>query len=256
MNETLRTLMFVCPFIFIAGFIDSAAGGGGLISLPAYLAAGLPPHAATATNKCSSAFGTIFSTANFIKSGKINFRAALPAAAAALLGSHIGARLNMLADETVLRYIMIASVICIAVFITVKKDFGSKDTSGTYSKTKMTVLSVIIGFVIGAYDGFFGPGTGTFLILAFSAFAGFDLLTSSGNAKLVNLASNVSAFVTFALAGSIIYKIGIPAAFFGIAGNIAGSSIALKKGNKFIRPMFILVLAILLIKLIYDALGI
>ena len=253
MNETLRILIFVCPFIFIAGFIDSAAGGGGLISLPAYLAAGLPPHTATAVNKCSSTFGTIFSTANFIKQGKINFRAALPAAVAALFGSHIGAKLNMLANEDVLRYILIVAVVVIAVFIIVKKDFGSNDTSGKYSHTKMAVMSVIIGLVIGCYDGFFGPGTGTFLILAFSTIAGFDLLTSSGNAKLVNLASNVSAFITFALAGSIVWSIGIPAAVFGIAGNIAGSHIALKKGSKFIRPMFVLVLSILLIKLIYDS---
>ena len=145
MNETLRILIFVCPFIFIAGFIDSAAGGGGLISLPAYLAAGLPPHTATAVNKCSSTFGTIFSTANFIKQGKINFRAALPAAVAALFGSHIGAKLNMLANEDVLRYILIVAVVVIAVFIIVKKDFGSNDTSGKYSHTKMAVMSVIIG---------------------------------------------------------------------------------------------------------------
>ena len=248
MNETLRILIFVCPFIFIAGFIDSAAGGGGLISLQAYLAAGLPPHTATAVNKCSSTFGTIFSTANFIKQGKINFRAALPAAVAALFGSHIGAKLNMLANEDVLRYILIVAVVVIAVFIIVKKDFGSNDTSGKYSHTKMAVMSVIIGLVIGCYDGFFGPGTGTFLILGFTVFAGFDLLTASGNAKVVNLASNIAAFVTFAVSGQILWAIGIPGAVFGIAGNLIGSKLALKKGTKFIKPMFIVILTILFIK--------
>ena len=103
--------------------------------------------------------------------------------------------------------------------------------------------------VIGCYDGFFGPGTGTFLIIAFSAFAGFDLLTSSGNAKLVNLASNVAAFITFAVNGNILWYIGLPAAVFGIAGNILGSRMALKKGAKFIRPMFIVILVILFIKM-------
>jgi len=253
MNETLAILFFICPCTFLAGLIDSSAGGGGLISLPAYLVAGLPPHAALATNKCSSTFGTLFSTANFIKNGKINFRAALPAAIMALVGSHIGAKLSMLADEAVLRYIMIAAVIAIAIFITVKKDFGNKDNSARFSKTRMFVMSVIIGFVIGMYDGFFGPGTGTFLILSFSAFAGFDLLTASGNAKLVNLASNVAAFVTFAFSGEILFAIGIPAAVFGIAGNIVGSTLALKKGSKYIRPMFILALALLLVKLISDS---
>ena len=249
MNELLRNLIFICPLVFIAGFIDSAAGGGGLISLPAYLAAGIPPHLAAATNKCSSTFGTIFSTANFIKQGKIKFTAAFPAAIAALVGSPIGAALNIMADDQLLRYIMIVAVIAIAIFICVKKDFGSNDSSGKHSKKKIIVISVIIGLVIGCYDGFFGPGTGTFLIIAFSAFAGFDLLTSSGNAKLVNLASNVAAFITFAVNGNILWYIGLPAAVFGIAGNILGSRMALKKGAKFIRPMFIVILVILFIKM-------
>ncbi|MBR5468022.1 MAG: TSUP family transporter [Firmicutes bacterium] len=253
MENLWQILLFICPCTFLAGLIDSSAGGGGLISLPAYLVAGLPPHAALATNKCSSTFGTMFSTANFIRNGKINFRAALPAAVMALLGSHIGAKLSMLANETVLRYIMIVAVIAIAIFITVKKDFGSTDNSGKYTKTRMFIMSVIIGFVIGMYDGFFGPGTGTFLILSFSAFAGFDLLTASGNAKLVNLASNVAAFLTFAFSGEILFAIGIPAALTGIAGNIVGSNLALKKGSKYIRPMFILALTLLLLKLIADS---
>lgn len=255
MTDTIHILLIVCPLVFLAGFIDAIAGGGGLISLPAYLAAGIPPHFAAATNKCSSTFGTLVATGKFLKSGKVNLKAALPAAGAALIGSSIGAYLNMLMNEQILRYIMIGTVPVIAVFLMVKKDFGSEDTTDKFSKTKIVVLSAVIGFTIGMYDGFFGPGTGTFLIIAFTGIVGFDLLTASGNTKVVNLASNIAAFITFAIGGKIIWHIGIPAAVFGIAGNYLGATFALKKGTKFIRPMFFVVLSILIIKLIFDMMG-
>ncbi|MCJ7855644.1 TSUP family transporter [Lachnospiraceae bacterium NSJ-143] len=249
MSDTLRVLIIICPLVFVAGFIDSAAGGGGLISLPAYMAAGLPPHMATGTNKCSSMFGTVFSTWNFFKSGKIHIKTALASAAAALAGSWIGAMLNMIADEKILRMVLLFTVPVVAFFIVFKRDFGKEDRTDRHSQKGLIVISMIIGFVVGCYDGFFGPGTGTFLILGFTMFAGFDLLTASGNAKAVNLASNIAAFVTFAASGHIIWHIGLPAAVFGVAGNILGSKIALKKGSKFIRPMFIVILSILFVKI-------
>lgn len=254
MSDTIHVLLIICPLVFLAGFIDAIAGGGGLISLPAYLAAGIPPHFAAATNKCSSTFGTLVATGKFLKSGKVNLKAALPAAGAALIGSSIGAYMNMLMDEKILRYIMIGAIPFIAVFLMVKKDFGSEDTTDKFSKRKIVVLSAVIGLTIGMYDGFFGPGTGTFLIIAFTGIVGFDLLTASGNTKVVNLASNIAAFITFAVGGKIIWHIGLPAAVFGIAGNYFGASFALEKGTKFIRPMFFVVLAILIIKLIFDML--
>lgn len=254
MTNTIYILLIICPLIFLAGFIDAIVGGGGLISLPAYLAVGLPPHFATATNKCSSTFGTLVATKKFLKSGKVYLPAAIPAAGTALIGSSIGAYLNMILDEKILRYIMLGAVPVIAVFLMVKKDFGSKDMSHKFSKIKLIILSAVIGFIIGVYDGFFGPGTGTFLILAFTGIVGFDLLTASGNTKLVNLASNISAFITFAIGGKIIWHIGIPAAVFGIAGNYFGATFALNKGKNFIRPMFFVILAILTVKLIVDTL--
>lgn len=254
MSDTIHILLIICPLVFLAGFIDAIAGGGGLISLPAYLAIGLPPHFAAATNKCSSTFGTLVATKKFLKSGKVYLPAAIPAAGTALIGSSIGAYLNMILDEKILRYIMLGAVPVIAVFLMVKKDFGSKNTTDRFSKMKLIILSAGIGFTIGVYDGFFGPGTGTFLIIAFTGIVGFDLLTASGNTKLVNLASNIAAFITFAIGDKIIWHIGLPAAAFGIAGNYFGASFALTKGKKFIRPMFFVVLAILIIKLIIDTL--
>ncbi|MGL4791589.1 MAG: TSUP family transporter, partial [Anaerotignaceae bacterium] len=195
MSDTLRILLTICPLVFIAGFIDSIAGGGGLISLPAYLAAGIPPHFAAATNKCSSTFGTVISSLKFLKSGKVHLLSAISAALAALVGSTIGAKINMIIDEEILRYIMIIAVPVIAIFLMMKKDFGSVNRVHKKSKKKIIILSIIIGFFIGLYDGFFGPGTGTFLILLFTAVVGFDLLTASGNTKIVNMASNLAALV-------------------------------------------------------------
>lgn len=244
--------MIICPLVFLAGVIDAIVGGGGLISLPAYMAAGLPPHLATGTNKCSSTFGTLLSTVRFMKNKKIHYIAALTSAGAALVGSPLGATLNMILDERYLSYTLLVLLPIIAVFLICKKDFGDQEGRVEENKVRMIVLSLLSGFLIGMYDGFFGPGTGTFLILVYTGVIGFDLVTASGNAKVVNLASNVAAFVTFALNGKILWSIGIPAALFGIAGNWVGAGLAIKGGKKLIRPMFMVVLLLLMIKIGYD----
>lgn len=249
MSGIVKELIIVCPLVFIAGFIDSAAGGGGLISLPAYIAAGIPVHVATGTNKCSSALGTIFSAWNFFKNGKVHIKSAICSSAAALIGSYIGAMLNMIVDEYALRIVMIAAVPIVAVFVVFKRDFGDEDKSGEKTTLKIMILSSVIGLVIGCYDGFFGPGTGTFLIFAFTIIIGFDMLTASGNAKFVNLSSNIAALIAYTVNGNVIWRIGIPAAAFCIAGNILGSRMAIKKGSKFIKPMFLIILAILFVKI-------
>ncbi len=253
--ELIKILLISCPLVFLAGLIDAMAGGGGLISLPAYMAAGLPPHIATATNKCSSTFGTLVATLQFMRGKKIHYLTAAGSAIAALIGSPIGAFLNLNVDEKYLRWVLILSLPVVAAFVLLKKDFGSESHLEEQGKTKLVVGSVFIGFLIGIYDGFFGPGTGTFLILAFTFFLGFDLLTASGNAKVVNLASNIAAFVTFAAHGAILWQVGIPAAFFGIAGNFLGARLAMKNGGKMIRPMFVVVLILLSMKIIYDWIG-
>ena len=146
-------------------------------------------------------------TLQYRKNNSINYLSAGSAAVAALVGSSIGAWINMLVDENILRLIMIGAVPIIGVFLIFKKDFGDTDTSHNISKRKMIVLSVLIGFIIGMYDGFFGPGTGTFLALAFTGFVGFDLIRASGNTKVVNLASNAAALITFAIGGKVLWSI-------------------------------------------------
>ena len=252
MEADLRILILICPLVFLAGIIDAVAGGGGLITLPAYLIAGLPPHMATATNKCGSTFGTVFATARFLRGGKIRLKSALCAAAAALAGSLLGARLNLIVSDRILTYIMLIVVPVMAVFLFLKRDFGTEDHSDSLSPASLLLRAAGIGLVVGTYDGFFGPGAGTFLTLAFCRICRFDLLTSSGNTKMVNAASNAAALVTFAFSGQVLWAIGIPAAFCSIAGNYVGASLALKKSAKIIRPMLFVVMGLLILRLAYD----
>jgi uncharacterized protein len=254
MQLDIYHIILICSLIFLAGFIDSIAGGGGLISLPAYLSAGLPPHLALGTNKFSSTFGTFVSFIRFMKNGQINFKPALASVAGALPGSYLGARLTLLVNEAYLKYILIILLPVIVVLVISKKDFGEKDTSAKLSLPGIIALSVLTGLVIGAYDGFFGPGTGTFLILIYTGIMGFNLTTASGNTKVVNLASNISALATFIIMGKVVYAIGIPAALAGILGNWLGSGLAIKNGSKVIRPFFLIAVTLLFLKLLYDLL--
>ena len=252
LSELTRIWLIVCPLVFLGGIIDAVAGGGGLITLPAYLLAGLPAHLASGTNKCGNAFGTFLSTGRFLKRGDVHLPSALAGAAGALAGAWAGVRLNLIMPEQMLYYVMLAVVPVMAVFLLLKRNFGTEDRSGALSRGQLLVMALGIGLVIGGYDGFFGPGAGTFLMLAFTGLCQFDLLTASGNTKMANSASNLASLITFALAGEVLWSVGLPAALCGVAGNYIGSSLALKGGAKVIRPMFFVVLVLLLARLIYG----
>lgn len=255
MEELSHILLIVCPLVFLGGLIDAVAGGGGLITLPAYLLAGLPPHLASGTNKCGNAFGTFLSTGRFLKRGDVHLPSALAGGAMALAGAWLGAKLNMIMPEQFLYYFMLAVVPIMAIFLLFKRDFGAENRSGQFGRVRLLVMAGGIGLVMGCYDGFFGPGAGTFLMLAFTGLCKFDLLTASGNTKVANSASNLASLVTFALAGEVMWSVGVPAALCGIAGNYVGSSLALKGGAKVIRPMFFVVLTLLVVRLAWEVLG-
>ncbi|MFA6504682.1 MAG: TSUP family transporter [Treponemataceae bacterium] len=240
---------------FAAGFIDSIAGGGGLISLPAYLSLGIPAHFALGTNKFSSSCGTSFATFRYFRHGSIDPRVAVFSVAGALIGSPIGAKLALILDERYLKIILLALLPAIAIVVLLKKNFGGTDRSDQLSMTRVAVLSGSIGFSIGMYDGFFGPGTGTFLILAFTGIIGLSLMKASGNAKIVNLSSNIGALATFLLNGKVLIVLGIVAALFNIAGNWIGSGLAIKRGSKIIRPIFVVSVCLLLAKILFDMFG-
>lgn len=245
-------LLIICPLVFIAGFIDAVAGGGGLVSLPAYLFAGVPIHIAYGTNKFANCIGTCMASAKFLKSGNIKLKPALISAAGALIGSWVGAQLVLLLDEKYLQYSLIIILPIVAIFLLFNRNFGQDTDIKEVPIRKLYILSFIIGLIIGVYDGFFGPGTGTFLVLAFTSICGFNMITASGNAKIVNLASNLAALVVYILNGKVSFMIGIPAAIFAVLGNYIGAHFAINKGSKFIKPVIILVISMLFIKIIVD----
>jgi uncharacterized membrane protein YfcA len=244
--------VIVLPFIFLAGLIDSIAGGGGLISLPAYVGSGLPPHVALGTNKFSSCFGTVFSTANYLRAKMIDLPVALLSAAFALLGSWMGTRTVLILPSDFVRYLLLVLIPVIAVVSLLNRNMGLRNHSHLLRLGYRLLLGALAGLVIGFYDGFFGPGTGTFLIMIYTILLHYDFIVANGNTKVVNLASNVAALATFAAAGSVYYPIAVPGAACGIAGNLIGSRLVIRKGNKLIRSIFILALLLLLGRIIYD----
>ena len=246
-----QQLLIVCPLVFLAGFIDSIAGGGGLISLPAYYMAGLPPHYALGTNKMSSSIGLIFSTGTYLREGYV-YKPLIPISiAGALIGSWLGARSILLLDEQILRWIMVIAIPVIAVFIIFKKDLLTPEER-EFNKVREQLTGAAVALSIGWYDGFFGPGAGTFLMLAFVGILKLDAVTACGNTKVVNFCSNVAALVVFAMAGTVNYALALPGAAFAILGNILGARLTVKKGAKLIRPVMLVVVLILMITVVRD----
>jgi len=253
MEFSWTALLVICPLVLLAGFIDAIAGGGGLITLPAYLAVGLPAQMAGGTNKFSAFCGTLVSTIRFLKSGKVAIWAALCSVGAALIGSALGARLALWVNPEILRWVLVGALPVIAALVLIRKPGEKADPEVMGIHKKRTLLiSTVIGLLIGTYDGFFGPGTGTFLILAYTAICGFDLVTASGNAKCVNLASNFAALVVYLINGKVLLWLAIPAAACGFVGNWLGAGFAIKGGSKVVRPMLLVVLTLLFGKVLWD----
>ncbi|NFO11276.1 sulfite exporter TauE/SafE family protein [Clostridium botulinum] len=247
----MRVLLIICPLVFLAGIIDAVAGGGGIISLPAYIFAGIPIHIAYGTNKFASCIGTSISSIKFFRSGNIKIKSALLSAAGALIGSWFGAQIVLLLNEKYLNYCLIIILPIVSLFLLFNRNFGVKNKKELSNK-KLYILSFIIGVFLGAYDGFFGPGTGTFLVICFTGILGFNLITASGNAKIVNLASNFSALIAYILGGKVMFSIGVPAAVCAIAGNYLGAHLAIKNGDKIIKPIIFVAIGLLFIKVIFD----
>lgn len=256
MNIQLGALdyLIVLPLVFLAGIIDSIAGGGGLITLPAYWIIGIPPAVALGTNKFASFSGTTFTTVRFLKAGLLDVPVALIGAAFGLVGSWIGTQTALTVSAGFFNILLLVLIPIVAVVILATPRTGTVNRAREIKLGKRLVLGSLAGLVIGFYDGFFGPGTGTFLILIYTLVLKYDFVTANANAKLVNLASNFAALIGFIIAGKVLYAVAIPAAFCGIAGNLLGSSLVLKRGNKLIRIIFILVLVLLMLKILADIL--
>lgn len=245
-------LLLVCPLVFLASFVDSIAGGGGLISLPAYMLTGMPMHIVCGCNKVSAGISTLFSAARFYIGGKMKVKSALASAILALAGASVGASLNMRIDSTLLKKIFLVLLPVVAVIVICGQFVKFKSRREPPKGVRLGLVCALIGFVVGLYDGLIGPGTGTFLIFGFTTFAAFDYVTASGNAKMANLASNVASAIVYMAGGQVLYALALPAAFFGVLGGLLGSTLAIRKGARFVRAIMLLVLAGIFAKLIWD----
>ena len=255
MTPTVWTYLIVCPLVFLAGFVDSVAGGGGVISLPAYLLAGLPVKLAAGTNKLANGCGTAMSVFKYGKSGKIAWDCAIPAGVACLLGATGGSSLAVYLPDNILRIIILAALPIAAVILILVRHKTDDDTK-TLPRGKTILYSSLIGLVLGGYDGLVGPGTGTFLTIAFSVILGFGLLKSAGCARVANLASNIASLIVYLLNGSVLFSVGIPAICCSMLGNYLGARYAIKGGSKKIRLVMFVVLGLLFLKTILQITGV
>ena len=251
MELHMTTFLIVCPLVFLAGFVDAIGGGGGLISLPAYYLAGVPIHHAIATNKLSSATGTLISTIRIGKSVKIRWKLIAAAVVMALIGSYLGTRLSILTDEKILRQVLLIVLPVVAFFVLRKNSLISEKTERLEPKKEQLIVWTS-ALIIGTYDGFYGPGTGTFLLIMFMGLAHLTSMESAAYTKILNLSSNVCSMVTFLLGGHILLLLGLTASVFSIAGHYVGAGMVLKNGTKVIRPIILVVLALLFIKIIFN----
>ena len=250
MNLTPEMFLIVCPLLFLAGLVDAIGGGGGLISLPAYVLAGVPIHNAIATNKLSSACGTTLATVRFIRKGLVNWKLAAPTILFAMAGSSLGANLSMAAPEGVMEAVLFIALPVVAFIVLNKKIFHDNEGAQLVLSKKIYLIALISAFVIGIYDGFYGPGTGTFLIIAFTVFAKLDIRTSNAQAKVINLTTNITSLVIFLMNGQAIIPLGLAAAACNMAGNYVGAGLAMTKGSKITRPVIVLVLGLLFLKVL------
>ena len=244
----------IAVMVFLAGFVDAIAGGGGFISLPAYLFAGIPVHAAIATNKLSSTMGTAIATAKYIRQGYMVWWLVPLTVVLALIGSSLGASLSLATDETIIRIVMLLAI-PVAVYYVLKTKRMDVERP-EFSRPKTLAICGAIAFAMGLYDGFYGPGTGTFLMLVLPAIAHLSLDHAAGITKAINLSTNVAALVVFLVNGAVIIGLGLIAGLFNIAGNWLGARKFTTDGARIVRPIILLVLALFAIRLILELTGI
>lgn len=247
----LGTVLFLIVAGFISAFIDSTVGGGGLISTPALLSLGLPVPYALGTNKVAASVGSLTSVISFWRAGKIK-KAAFALMPLSFIGSALGAYVVYLLPEKLMKNIIVVLLVLVAVYTYRRKDWGD---TGTVQKLGSTALAgaLAMALTIGFYDGFFGPGTGSFLIFGF-LYLGYDFVTAAGNAKALNFASGVGALVSFAVSGTIIWSYGVIMALAMMIGAVFGSRMAIKKGASYVRPLYLLVTTLLIGKQVYEIL--
>jgi hypothetical protein len=239
----------LCLAAFIGGTVDAIAGGGGIITVPALLAAGLPPHAALATNKGQSVWGSGAAIVRYARSGLLDWRSARLSFPLALAGGMGGALLVLQLRPGVLRPLVLVLLVVAAILVALIR---VPEAAEKPSRRRPALILGAIALIVGLYDGFFGPGTGTFLIAGYVTFLGISLAHASADAKIVNGASNFGALVVFASQGAVVWSIAAPMLVAQLAGGWTGAHLAIRGGNRFIRLVVVLVALALVIKVARD----
>ena len=245
--------MLLCLAAFAAGFVDAIVGGGGLIQTPAALVVlkEFPVVNAIASIKIPSFSGTFFAAIQYVQ--KVKLRVALTAlmCAVAFFASYGGSQLLSVVSNDFMKPVLLVVLIAVAVYTYTKKDFGQQRIK-THSPRRELMYGMIISLVLGFYDGFIGPGTGSFLILAYISLLGYDFLHASAQAKLVNLATNLGSIILFTIKGKIIWMVALPMAVCNAVGGIIGARMAIARGNRFIRIFFLLVVTATLLRFAWE----
>lgn len=249
----ISTIIILCIAAFAAGFVDAIVGGGGLIQLPIalILLPSYPVASVIGSLKIPSFSGTSFAVYQYIKKVSMNWKLLLMMMLIALCSAFAGSQLLTMVHNDFMKPILLIVLIAVAIYTYSKKNFGQHIVKDHSSKIQL-LYAIVISMVIGFYDGFIGPGAGSFLILAFIALLGFDFLHASANAKMVNLATNTGSIILFMLKGSIIWSIAIPMAISNAIGGIIGAKLAINKGNQFIRIFFLIVIIGTLLRFAFD----
>lgn len=251
MEFELITIILLSIVFFIAGFIDSIAGGGGLLTIPALLFTGIPPQSVLGTSKFASSFGTGMAVYNFARKKTIIWKVVAFGILYSLIGSFIGSKTILNINPDIVGRIIIF-MLPIGIIATLLPKKQNEDKDNSLNKKDFIIKIPIICILIGFYDGFFGPGTGSFLTLFLYFFTNMSLLNATANSKVFNLISNVCSLTAFLFSSKVIFFLGFPLAISNIAGNHLGSKLAIKKGEKTIRIFLFIVLIIILLSLIYK----
>ena len=247
-NITFEILFMLFWVGFVSGLIDSIAGGGGLIALPALLFAGLPPQAALGTNKLQGSFGTLTAAWNYMRKGDVTLQKALPGIVSTLVGATAGTWLVQSLDPAFIKPLIPFLLSAVFIYTLFSGQLGKEDRAPRMGRN---IFYLLFGLILGFYDGFFGPGTGSFWTVAFMVFAGFNMTRATGFTKIMNFTSNIAALFWFTLGGNVVYSIGFTMAAGQVIGARIGSSLAIKKGTGFIRPVFLMVVLFTIIRLVY-----
>ncbi|GEC93442.1 MULTISPECIES: sulfite exporter TauE/SafE family protein [Brevibacillus] len=251
MEMDLSTIVLLAVFGFIAAFIDSTVGGGGLISLPALLGLGMPPYLALGTNKLAGTISSATSSYTFIKSGKFDKKLMLILFPVSLIGAYFGAKTVLFVPQEFLKVLVVIMMALIFVYTLFNKRFGQD--SNYKGLTKFTLgIGIPFTFLIGFYDGFFGPGTGSFFVFLMVLLFGYDFVIAAGNGRILNLASNISALFVFTMEGKVVFMTGLIMGIAMLLGANLGAKMAIKTGVRYVRPLFLVVSITLIVKMVYE----